>query len=197
MTLRATARPRPRVTLRALARPVRSAPCDPPSLELSRPVVCTRVRARASAAAPVSRVRSSRARGRVTATGDRRIVAAMPAPRSFSEFWPFYLGEHRNPANRALHYLGTGSAYCLLAWIAWHGRWSLFPLALLVGYGPAWVGHFFIERNRPASFKYPLWSFLGDMKMLAYKLTGRMPDEMIRLFGSPFPAPDAPQRPGT
>lgn len=133
----------------------------------------------------------------MTAARSRRIVAAMPAPRRFSEFWPFYLGEHRHPVNRALHYLGTGSAYTLLAWIAWHDRWSLVPLCLVIGYAPAWVGHFFIEQNRPASFKYPLWSFLGDMKMLAYKLTGRMPGEMVRLFGSPFPGPDAPQRPGS
>lgn len=121
----------------------------------------------------------------------------MSAPRSFSEFWPFYLGEHRHPVNRGLHYLGTGSAYLLLAYLAWHGRWGLLPLLLVVGYGPAWIGHFFIEQNRPASFRFPLWSFLGDMKMLAYKLTGRMPAELVRLFGSTFPGPDAPRRPGT
>lgn len=121
----------------------------------------------------------------------------MQAPRSFSEFWPFYLGEHRHPANRALHYFGTGSAYLLLTYIVWTGAWKLFPLALVVGYGPAWVGHFFIERNKPASFKFPLWSFFGDMKMLAYKLSGRMHGELVRLFGSGHPAPDAPRRPGT
>ncbi len=121
----------------------------------------------------------------------------MSAPRSFSEFWPYYLGEHRHPLNRALHYLGTGTAYSLVGWFAWHGRWSLLPVALLVGYAAAWVGHFFVERNRPASFKYPLWSFCADAKMLAYVLTGRMGREMIRLFGSTFPGPDAPRRPGT
>jgi len=118
----------------------------------------------------------------------------MSAPRSFAEFWPFYLGEHRHPVNRGLHYLGTGSASLLLGYLALHGRWALLPLVLLVGYGPAWIGHFFIERNRPASFRYPLWSFLGDMKMLSLKLRGRMPDELVRLFGSTFPGPDARQR---
>lgn len=122
------------------------------------------------------------------------MVGAMPAPRDFSEFWPFYLGEHRHPVNRALHYVGTSSAYLFVAWMAWTGRWSLFPLALVIGYGPAWIGHFFIERNKPASFKYPLWSLVGDMKMLRLRLTGRMRGEMIRLFGSTAPAPDAPQR---
>lgn len=118
----------------------------------------------------------------------------MPAPRSFSEFWPFYLGEHRHPTNRALHYLGTGSAYLLLAYLAATGRLHLVPLALVLGYGPAWVGHFFIEQNRPASFRYPLWSFLGDMKMLAYKLSGRMPGELERLFGTRNPGPETPLR---
>lgn len=118
----------------------------------------------------------------------------MPAPRSFSEFWPFYLGEHRHPVNRALHYFGTSSAYLLAAYFVVTGRPYLLPVALVIGYGPAWVGHFFIERNRPASFRFPLWSFMGDNKMLAYKLTGRMPGEMVRLFGSTAPAPDAPQR---
>ncbi|MDC0715527.1 DUF962 domain-containing protein [Nannocystis bainbridge] len=118
----------------------------------------------------------------------------MPAPRDFSEFWPFYLGEHRHPVNRALHYVGTSSAWLFVAWMAWTGRWSLFPLALVIGYGPAWIGHFFIEHNKPASFKYPLWSLFGDMKMLRLRLTGRMRGEMIRLFGSTAPAPDAPQR---
>ena len=120
----------------------------------------------------------------MTAARPRRIVAAMPAPRSFSEFWPFYLGEHRHPVNRALHYLGTGSAYTLLAWIAWHDRWSLFPLCLVVGYGPAWIGHFFIEKNRPATFKYPFYSFAADWKMNAYAITGRMGAEVERVCGT-------------
>jgi hypothetical protein len=118
----------------------------------------------------------------------------MQAPRDFSEFWPLYLAEHKNPVNRALHYIGTGSAYLLLAWFVWHGRFTSIPLALVLGYGFAWVGHFFVENNKPASFRYPLWSFIADGKMLLFKLTGQMPGEMIRLFGSTYPPPDVAPR---
>ncbi len=111
----------------------------------------------------------------------------MSPPRTFAEFWPFYAGEHRHPTNRALHYVGTSSALLLLAYIVYSGRWGLLPIGLVIGYGPAWVGHFFIENNRPASFKYPLWSFFGDLKMLSLRLRGRMDAELIRLFGRTTP----------
>ena len=120
----------------------------------------------------------------------------MSAPRSFSEFWPYYLGEHRNPANRALHYVGTFSALCLLGYVITHRYWGLLLLGLVIGYGPAWVGHFFVENNKPASFKYPLWSFMADIKMLALKLGGQMDAEMTRLYGSAHPPPDAALRRG-
>ena len=60
------------------------------------------------------------------------------------------------------------------------GRWWLFPLALIPGYGAAWIGHFFIEKNKPATFQYPLWSFMGDYKMIWMMLTGRMNAEVER-----------------
>ena len=112
---------------------------------------------------------------------------------SFEEFWPFYAGEHRSPFNRLLHYIGTSSAVILLAFtvIQFSSWWPLFVVPV-VGYGFAWIGHFVVERNKPASFKYPLWSFFGDFKMLSYGLTGRMGQEMTRLYGSRHPAPDAP-----
>ncbi|MBL9103115.1 MAG: DUF962 domain-containing protein [Myxococcales bacterium] len=115
-------------------------------------------------------------------------------PRSFSEFWPYYLGEHRSPINRGLHYVGTSTALCLMGVAIAQGRWWLPIVGMLIGYAFAWVGHFFVENNKPASFKHPLWSFVADLKMLRYKLTGRMADEMTRLYGSPHPAPDAPLR---
>ena len=120
----------------------------------------------------------------------------MSPPRSFSEFWPYYLGEHRNPLNRALHYVGTFCALALLGYIITNRYWGLMLVGLVVGYGPAWVGHFFVENNKPASFKYPLWSFMADIKMLALKLGGQMDGEMTRLYGSSHPAPDAPLRRG-
>ena len=93
---------------------------------------------------------------------------------SFSDFWPYYLGEHSQPATRVLHCLGTVTALSLMIALIAFGRWWLFPLALIPGYAFAWASHFFIERNRPATFTHPLWSFMGDWKMLALMLTGRL-----------------------
>jgi len=112
--------------------------------------------------------------------------------QSFSEFWPFYVGEHRLPSNRLIHYIGTLAGLGL--WIAALVRLDpwLALAAPFAGYGPAWFGHFVVERNRPATFTYPLWSFLGDLKMLSYALTGRMGAEVTRLYGSRRPTRDAP-----
>lgn len=94
--------------------------------------------------------------------------------KSFDEFWPYYLGEHRKPATRILHCLGSLIAIVVVVTLVAFGRWWLFPLALVPGYAFAWIGHFFIEKNRPATFTYPLWSFIGDWKMLALMVTGRL-----------------------
>ncbi len=93
---------------------------------------------------------------------------------SFAEFWPYYLAEHSKPATRMLHCAGTMIAMGFVIALIAIGRWWLFPVALIPGYAFAWAGHFFIEKNRPATFTYPLWSFLGDWKMLALMLTGRL-----------------------
>ena len=107
----------------------------------------------------------------------------MTPPRSFSEFWPYYLGEHRNPLNRALHYVGTFCALSLLGYIITRQYWGLMLVGLVIGYGPAWVGHFFIENNKPASFKYPLWSFMADVKMLVLKAVQLLNhDSLDRVF---------------
>jgi hypothetical protein len=117
--------------------------------------------------------------------------------QSFAEFWPFYLGEHRSPTNRGLHYFGTSTAIVIVAYAALSGR-PLFGLwALLAGYGCAWIGHFRVELNRPATFTYPRWSLLGDFKMLFYFLTGRIGGEMVRFYGSKNPTPEAPLLAGT
>ena len=94
--------------------------------------------------------------------------------KSFTEFWPYYLGEHSKPATRILHCFGSLIAVGVVIAFVAIGKWWLIPLALAPGYAFAWMGHFFIERNRPATFTYPLWSFLGDWKMLALMLTGRL-----------------------
>ena len=99
---------------------------------------------------------------------------------SFAAFWPFYLGEHRNSVNRQLHFLGTSlGLVCWLSFLYTLNFW-LIPLGFVLGYGCAWVGHFFIEHNKPASFKYPLWSLLADWRMWFCMLTGKINSELKR-----------------
>ena len=101
--------------------------------------------------------------------------------KSFEEFWPFYVAEHSQPRTRALHFAGTAAALACVATLAASGKWKWLPLALVPGYAAAWAGHFLVEKNRPATFKYPLWSFLADQKMFALMLAGRMDEEVKRL----------------
>ena len=99
---------------------------------------------------------------------------------SFSEFWPFYTLEHSKSGTRVLHLIGTIAGVGLLIYLIVTGRWWLFPLGLIPGYGFAWFAHFVVEKNRPATFQYPLWSFMGDYKMIAMMLAGRMHSELER-----------------
>jgi len=105
-------------------------------------------------------------------------AAAGPTPRKyerFAEFYPFYLEEHADRTCRRLHFVGSSLALACLAMllITFNPFWFLG--ALLCGYGFAWVGHFFFEHNRPASFKQPLFSLMGDWKMYWQILTGKIP----------------------
>lgn len=97
--------------------------------------------------------------------------------QSFVEFWPFYVREHSLPACRALHFVGSTLVLVVIAAAAVYNWWLLLA-APVVGYGFAWIGHFTIEKNKPASFKYPLWSFIADWKMWAMILVGRMGAEV-------------------
>jgi hypothetical protein len=85
--------------------------------------------------------------------------------KSFAEFYPFYLSEHSNPTCRRLHFVGSTLALACLAMLVVTGRPQYLLYGLLCGYGFAWVGHFVFEKNRPASFKRPLYSFMGDWVM--------------------------------
>ncbi len=103
----------------------------------------------------------------------------MPEQRyqSFAEFWPYYVREHSTPACRAMHFVGSTLAIGVLVAAAFYNPWLLVAVPL-IGYGFAWIGHFAIEKNRPATFKYPLWSFIGDWKMWGLMLIGRMGAEV-------------------
>ncbi len=101
--------------------------------------------------------------------------------RSFDDFWPFYLGQHAKPGTRLLHTVGTTLALlCLSAAIVWR-RPAIVALGPVLAYGCAWIGHFFVEGNRPATFGHPLWSLRGDFKMYALILSGRIGHELDRL----------------
>jgi hypothetical protein len=102
--------------------------------------------------------------------------------KTYSEFWDFYVSEHSKPLTRLLHFAGTSLGIALLVYFIATGRWYLFPLFLVVGYAFAWFAHFVVEKNRPATFKYPLWSFVSDFKMIWYMLTGRMDREAERVL---------------
>ena len=93
---------------------------------------------------------------------------------TFKDFYPFYLDEHVNQTCRRLHFAGTSVAAALLI-AALITRWGWFvAIALIQGYAFAWIGHFFFEHNRPATFKNPLFSFMGDWRLWWDILTGRI-----------------------
>jgi len=94
---------------------------------------------------------------------------------SFAEFYPYYLQEHSNSTCRRLHFAGTTLVLMIIAYVVVTGALALLFALPLVGYGFAWVGHFFFEHNKPATFRYPRWSLMGDFVMFKDMLTGRVP----------------------
>lgn len=101
--------------------------------------------------------------------------------RSFSEFYPYYLSEHKKPVCRRLHYIGSTLVLLILATLLVTGLWSYWWLMLLAGYGFAWVGHFKFEHNKPATFKYPFYSLAADWVMYKDFLTGQLEQKLQKL----------------
>ncbi len=109
--------------------------------------------------------------------GDRGSWHPWPM-NSFADFWPYYLREHSKPETRALHYVGTSLVVAIAAFAVATGRWWWLLAMPVAGYFFAWVGHFGVEKNRPATFKYPLWSLGADWKMWWLWLTGGLRAEL-------------------
>ena len=104
--------------------------------------------------------------------------------QSFEEFWPFYVREHSKKATRALHFIGTTGALACVAAAVVTRRKAFLLAAPVFGYGFAWVSHFFVEGNKPATFKYPAWSLRGDFVMWAKTIAGTMDAEVERATAS-------------
>jgi hypothetical protein len=101
--------------------------------------------------------------------------------KNFDEFWPYYVREHSTAGCRLLHFIGsTLGVICLISTLITGNLWFI-PLGLMIGYGFAWSGHFFVEHNKPATFQYPFWSFRADWKMWKITLLGGMREEIERI----------------
>ena len=94
---------------------------------------------------------------------------------TFADFYPFYLSEHSNRASRRLHFTGISVALVLLSAAILLQAWWLIAVALVQGYAFAWAGHYFFEHNRPATFRYPGFSFMGDWRLWWEMVTGKIP----------------------
>ena len=110
----------------------------------------------------------------------------VPRLPSFEAFWPYYVAQHSQLSTRRWHFAGTTMVLGAFAATVLVSPWWFFAAPVL-GYGPAWIGHFFFEKNRPATFTHPLWSLRGDFRMYGLMLTGRMRPEVERALKA-YPA---------
>ena len=106
---------------------------------------------------------------------------------SYNEFFEFYLDQHSDPRNRIMHACGTslGILTVIAAFVLGHPWWAL--LWIPIAYGFAWTGHFLLEKNTPATFGHPFWSFISDFRMLGLMLTGRLADRRAKNSTAPAP----------
>ena len=109
-------------------------------------------------------------------SGDRKGI------KTYEEFWDHYVLEHSHPMTRYLHFVGTALGMVMLVWFLRSGSYLYIPFCFVVGYGFSWFSHFYIEKNKPASFQYPVWSFISDYKMMLFMLTGKMNGEIDRVL---------------
>ena len=93
----------------------------------------------------------------------------------FADFYPYYLSEHSNSTCRRLHFIGTTLVIFIAAFAIGSARWPLLWAVPIAGYSFAWIGHFFFEKNRPATFKHPFYSLLGDFVMYRDMVMGKVP----------------------
>jgi len=98
----------------------------------------------------------------------------------FAEFWPEYVRAHSERGTRGLHFVGTLLGWGILVGAILTGHWWWIAAALVVPYALAWIGHFFVEHNRPATFEHPLWSWWADQKMVGMMMAGRMNGEVMK-----------------
>ena len=94
--------------------------------------------------------------------------------KTFWSFYPYYLTEHGDSTNRALHFIGTAGLLAILVVAIVLQKWWMLALIPVCGYGFAWVGRFFIEKNKPATFTYPLYSLGSDFVMFWHMITGQI-----------------------
>lgn len=112
----------------------------------------------------------------------------------YADFWPFYLREHGRPTTRWMHFVGTLGGVGLGVAAAATGRAALVPAALVSAYGMAWVAHFRVEHNRPATFRYPLWSLVSDFRMAGLMALGRLAPHLERAGAGSAAAVPQPRR---
>lgn len=108
-------------------------------------------------------------------TTEIAVVENIKRFNSFAEFYPYYLSEHSDSTCRRLHFIGTTLVILILAVTISKGAWLMLLALPLAGYSFAWIGHFFFEKNRPATFQHPLYSLLGDFAMYRDMLLRRVP----------------------
>jgi hypothetical protein len=97
---------------------------------------------------------------------------------NLKDFYPYYLTEHQNLTSRRLHFIGTSFFLAVFGYAIFTANWTLLWACPVLGYGFAWVGHYFFERNKPATFKYPAMSLASDFIMFWHILTGQLPEKM-------------------